>query len=317
MERFRLFFTIFSLITSLIIVVFIAIFDHTIFLRVVEEIKTYIWPAGIALVVFIFLLSAGVVSNLERSRESLLGNGYFQLAILELFLATAGLTYFRYYFQQPGDIILRLQPETTRAYIYLVIEHHSSGSVTRDTVRAPGKLYQRPPGRYSIDIIDQDIVNFHADVQLEPAETETLIIPVELNVKTLAVHSEPANADIWINGLQATTTPHTFEILTGDTVNLELKLSGYEAYTDTFRMEENVDLGVITLRKLYTVWVSSRYAYTEYRIYDMEGEMVFSATGSRKLQLAQGRYRIAYEIGEGQYESKTFLLNYNSTVMIP
>ncbi len=117
--------------------------------------------------------------------------------------------------------------------------------------------------------------------------------------------------------MQASQTPYTFKILTGDTVILELKMPGYQGYTDTLGLNENVDLGIIPLRKLYTLWVSSRYADTGYKIYDMDGRVVFSASGSRKLQLAQGRYRISFEIGEGQYETKTLLMNYNYTVAIP
>ena len=312
-----MFFTVFFLMTSLIIILLIAIFDNLIFFRVANVIKNYIWPAGIALLIFLVLLSAGVVSNLAKSKGSLISNGYFQLAILELFLLSAGLAYYRYYTQQPGQIVLRLHPETTRDFINLGVKYQSSGSASIDTVTAPGELYNQRAGKYRFETLDQDIVYFHADVVLEPAEIETLVIPIALNIKTLAVQTEPTGAEIWINDLQASQTPYTFKILTGDTVFLELKMQGYQGYADTISLNENVDLGIIHLRKLYTLWVSSLYAYTEYKIYDMDDRVVFSASGSRQLQLTQGRYRIAFEIGEGQYETKTFLLNYNSTIRIP
>jgi hypothetical protein len=283
----------------------------------VDLIKNYLWLVGIALVIFLVMLTTGIVSNMHRPEGSLISNGSFQLAILGLFLVTAGLGYFWYFSQQPGQIVLRLEPETTRAYIYTAIKYQSSGSESVDTVRAPGKLYKKPAGKYSIETLDQDIVYFHTDVVLEPAESETLVIPVVLNAKTLAVDSEPTGAEIWINGLQASKTPYKFEVLSGDTVNLELKMPGYQVYRDTLSLHEDVDLGTVSLQKLYTVWISSRYADVAYRIYDENDKVVFSSYGSRKLQLAQGRYRLSYEIGEGQYETKTFLLNYNSTVMIP
>jgi hypothetical protein len=297
--------------------VYIAIFDSPIFFRVADEIKNYLVLAGIATIIFIVLFSAGVVSNMAALKRSLISNGYFQLAMLELFLFSAGLAYYRHYSQQPGQILLQVQPETTRDFINLAVQYQSSGSTSIDTVTAPGTLDNRPAGDYRFETLDQDIVYFHADVVLDPGEIETLIIPVALNIRTLAVQTEPTGADIWINDVQATQTPDTFKILTGDTVLLELKMQGYQGYTDTLSLHENVDLGIIPLRKLYTVWVSSRYAYTEYKIYEKDGRVIFSGTGSRKLQLAQGRYRISFEIGEGQYETKTFMLNYNSTVMIP
>jgi hypothetical protein len=317
MEKFRVFFSILFLLTSLIIIVLLAIIDHRIFFRVADEIKNYIIPASIATLIFLILLSAGVVSNMAKSYGSLFGNGYFLLAIMELFLFSTGLVYLRYYDQQPGQIVLRLKPDTTRDFINLGVRDYSSGSAAIDTLRAPAELANRPAGKYSFETLDKDIVYFRTDVVLEPGEIETVVIPVVLNIRTLAVQTEPAGAEIWINGVQASQTPDSFDILTGDTVVLELKMAEYQVYTDTIDLNENVDLGVISLRKLYTLWISSLYTYTSYTIYDMDDRAVFSSSGSRKLQLPQGNYRISYEIGEGQYQTKTISMNYNSSVQIP
>jgi hypothetical protein len=317
MQQFRLFFTILFLLASLIVIPLIAIVDRNIFIMAIDMVKGYLWVAGIAVVIFLVLLSSGVVSNLDSIKRSLIRNGYFQLAILQLFLFSAGLSYIWYFAQQPGQIVFQIQPETPKDYINLQVTYHSPTSTLVDTVRAPGKLYKRPAGKYIIETIDPDIGYFQVDVVLEPTKSDTLIIPVTLNTKELAVQTDPAGADIWINGLQATKTPHTFDILAGDTITLELKIEGYHAYTDTLCMNENMDLGIIPLKKLFTVWISSRYADVKYKIFDRDNQVVFSSMGSRNLQLAQGRYRIAYEIGEGQYETKNFSLSYNSTVLIP
>ena len=117
---------------------------------------------------------------------------------------SAGLVYFWYFAQQPGQIVFRLQPETTRDYVYLGVRYQSSQSTLLDTVRAPGKLYKQSPGKYYIEVIDQDIVQYQTELELKPAESETLVIPVSLNSNTLAVQTEPTGADIWINGLHAT-----------------------------------------------------------------------------------------------------------------
>jgi hypothetical protein len=317
MHQFRLFFTILFLLASLFVFIFIAIFDISVFSVVVEILKNNLWAASIGLILFLVLISSGVVSNLESIKRSLIRNGYFQLAIVELFLASVGLAYIRYYIQQPGQIVFQLHSENLKDYVYLGVNYHDSGLTLRDTVRAPGKLVKRPPGKYHIETLDQDIVYFTTDVILAPAEVETLIIPVALNSRTLTVQSEPPGADIWLNGVQATQTPDSFKILTGDSVILELKMKGYKAYNDTIQLNENMNLGVIPMRKLFTVWISSRYEDIRYNIYDMDNTLIFSSYGSRKLQLAQGNYRLSYEIGEGQYETKSFLLNYNMTVMIP
>jgi hypothetical protein len=317
MKNFRLFMTILFLLASLVGILLFAIFDNTIFTRALPLIKINILLAGVALFIFLALLTTGIVSNHARLEGSLINNGYFQLAILELFLLSAGLTWYWHYSQQPGQIVLRLDSETPRDFINLGVRYPSSGSVSMDTVNAPGELKDLPAGKYHFETFDQDVVYFDADIVLEPGETETLVIPVVLNVRTLAVETDPTGAEIWINGLQTSKSPYTFNILTGDTIILDLKMSGYEVYTDTLCLNENIDLGVIPLHKLFTVWVSSRYEDIGYRIYDKDDRIVYSSRGSRKLQLAKGRYRISYEIGEGQYDSKRFSLNYNSTVTIP
>jgi len=317
MKKFLSFLTVLFLLLSLIIILLIAIFDNNLFFKAADMIKNYIWPAGIILLIFLTFLSAGIVSNLHRSDGSLINNGFFQFAMLLLFLFSAGLGYFWYYVQQPGHIIIRIQPENTREFVNLGLRYNFLESAAMDTISAPGELRNRPAGIYSFETLDPDIVYFQANVILEPAETKTLVIPVTLNYKSLAVQTEPAGAEIWIDGLQTSQTPDTFEIFNRDTVILELKMKGYQVHVDTISLKENLDLGIILLEKLYTLRISCRYDYTEYKIYDMDRRMVYSARGSRRVQLIKGKYKLAYGIGEGQYETKTISLNYNTTVSIP
>jgi len=317
MKNFRLFFTVFFLLTSLIGILFIFVFDKTIFYQVITLMTNNIWLAGIAVAIFLIFLSVGIVSNATNIEGSLFTNGYFQLAILELFLASAGLVYFRQYTQQPGQIVFKIQPETIRDYINLAVTYQSSGSKSIDTVRAPGHIGDLPAGSYDVETLDEDIVHFHSTLDLKPGKTETVIIPVALNTRMLSIQTEPAGADIWINGLQTSKTPYIFNILTGDTIVLNLEMPGYKEHRDTLFLTDNIDLGVIPLQKLYNVWISPLYTDVGYRIYDAKNEVIFSSSGSRNIQLTQGRYRVAYEIGEGQYDTKWFSVNYNLTVTIP
>jgi hypothetical protein len=317
MPQFRLFFTVIFLLVSIAIFSLVLIFEQNLIYKVAEIVKNHLWITGILVIIFLVLFSSGVVSNLDSIKPSLIRNGYFQLAILELFLFSSALGYFWYFNQQPGQIVIKLQTETNVNYINLAVTYKSNGTIVKDTVRAPGKLYKKPPGKYHIEILDENIIPFKTDVMLEPAVSETLTIPVTQNSKTLAIKSEPDGADIWINGVQATKTPDTFEIRYGDTITLDLKMPGYQVYTDTLFIDRDQDLGIINLKKLYTVWISSRYADTMFNIYDKDNKIIYSSRGSRKLQLAQGRYRLIWEIGEGQYDKKSFSVNYNSTVLIP
>ena len=315
MKKTRLFFTVLFLLISLGAVVIITVFNRDLIPAVLELIKNNIWIAVAAVLLFLGLFSAGVVSNHGNTEGSLLSNGLFQLAVLELFLCSAGLIYFNYYMQQPGQIILQLSGDQTKNHVMIGVTS-GNGSST-DTVRVPGVLSDRPAGLYTIETLDPDIVYYHTEVKLKPEEVKTVLIPVSVNTKKLKIQSDPAGAQIWLNGLETAQTPHTFDILTGDTVVLELKLPGYQIFSDTISMTEARDLGIINLVQMHLLRISSQYDYTAYHIFDSEGQLVYSASGSRKVELPAGKYRLSYEIGEGQYKTKYFTLNANSIVTIP
>ena len=316
MKKILSFLTVLFLLASLIIFLLMAIMDTNFLYTVANVITTHLVISIIVIIVFLGLLSAGIVSNSHRLEGSLISNGYFQLAILELFLIAAGLSWFRYYLQQPGQIVLRLSPGETKEYINVGLTFQSRESINTDTVSAPGHLNNRPAGKYLIETIDPDVEYYRAEFVLVPAETEILIIPVVLNAKSLAVHSEPTDAEIWLDGLHAANTPHTFEIANRDTVIMTLKKSGYQTHIDTVNLRENRELGIIALEKLFALRVSCSYQDLDYKIYDADKKIVFSGRGSRTLNLPLGNYRLAYEIGEGQYESKSFTLNRNYTVHV-
>lgn len=316
MKKILSFLTVLFLLASLIIFVLMAIMDTNFLYTVANVITTHLVISIIVIIVFLGLLSAGIVSNSHRLEGSLISNGYFQLAILELFLIAAGLSWFRYYLQQPGQIVLRLSPGETKEYINVGLTFQTRESVKTDTVSAPGHLNNRPAGKYLIETLDPDVEYYRTEFVLIPAETEILIIPVILNAKSLIVHSDPTDAEIWLDGLHAANTPHTFEIANRDTVIMTLKKPGYQTHIDTVNLREKRELGIISLEKLFALRISCAYPDLYYQIYDSDRKIVFSGKGSKTVPLPQGNYRLASEIGEGQFEYRSFLLNRNFTLSI-
>lgn len=317
MKKFRSFITVFFLLASLVVIIGIALYDNMFLAMLLDELKNYLIPAGIAVLIFLILFSAGIATNSGRSLASLSGNGFFQLAVLELFLVAAGLVYYRYYLQQPGQIIIRLHPEKTKDSIKVGMKYQFSQKSPMDTVTVPATLHHMRPGNYSFETVDGDIVYFQTEISLEPGETETLAIPVVLDFKTLTVNTEPQGADIWIDSVLTAKTPDTLNIFNKDSIILELKMEGYQTYADTLALKTNRDLGIIALNKLYTLWIRCNYADMDYSIYDMNNEMIFTAIGTKKIELAKGQYRVVYGIGEGATESRRFSLNYNQSIRIP
>jgi hypothetical protein len=317
MRKIRTFFTVFFLLISLSIILFFALYEKQLLVMLVGEIQNYIIPAGIAVLVFLILLSAGIVSHSHRESGSLFGNGLFQLAILELFICSASLAYYYYYRQQPGQIIIRLEPEKVKDQINLRMKYQSPRSVVIDTIKAPAALSNQSPGNYTFEIIDQDVVYFHTGITLEPGKTNTVTIPVVLDFHTLAVQTEPEGAEIWIDGSLMSKTPGILDIFNKDSIMVELKMQGYQTYVDTVAINENIDLGIIPLYKLYTLKVYCDFSDLDYKIYDMNNNVLLDAIGTKSIQLVQGRYRIAFNGAEGLIESKTFSLNNNYTLYLP
>ena len=144
MIQFRLFFTILFLFLSFAVFVLIAVFDNALYLRALEFVKNYLWIAGFAAVMFLILLTSGIVSNLDSIKRSLIRNGYFQLAIVMLFIFSAAFGYFWYYNQQPGQVVLRLQSDANKEYVEVAVTYKSSGTTT--LASTPGTAGPVPPG---------------------------------------------------------------------------------------------------------------------------------------------------------------------------
>jgi hypothetical protein len=287
------------------------------FISIADELRNYIGPAFIALLLFLVLISSGIVSNSGRPFSSLIANGYFQLAIVELFLCTAGLAYYYHTINQAGHIIIRLQPEQIKDSIKLSMKYQSLYSSTIDTIIAPTELYRLSAGNYRFETLDTDIVHFHTDITLKPAGNEIINIPVALNRKKIAINSKPAGADILIDGVFISKTPDTLEIYNTNMVIIELRMPDYQSYIDTMALSEDVDLGTITLLKLYSLRILSYLEGMEYQITDVNNRIIFSANESKKMRLPEGNYKLSYEIGEGEIKTRHFSLSYNSTIEIP
>lgn len=314
MKKFLSFLTILFLLSAIITIALLAIAEKDFFFKAGLLIKDNVWLAGLAMILLLGLLSAGIVSNLHNPDGTLISNGYFQTAVFVLFLMAGSLVYLWYQLQQPGTIILQLDPASPKQQLKMGLTYQS---LPMDTITAPGELSGRPAGKYLVEILDMEIQSYKTGFDLDPGETEKIVIPVALNFKTLRVNTDPENAEIWIDNLQAGNTPYTFEISGRDTVYLELKMSGYQSYVDTVQLSENVDLGTIPLVKLYTLRISCAYEDYQYMIYDSEAQLVFSGRDSRAVQLPAGNYKVAYEIGEGQFETKSFSVSRNTTLSVP
>ena len=317
MRTFLSFLTVLFLITSLVIILFISLYDMQFFNVIIGEINRSVLAAGISILIFVILLSAGFATNSGRSFGTLFGNGFFHLAVLELFLFSAGALYYKYYMQQPGQIVIHLGDQRVKDRIKLIVNFHSGSLSTSDTVTAPVVLYSRPPGRYSFETIDKDIIPFHTDLTLRSRQIDTVMIPAVLSSRKLAIQTDPEGAEIWIDGSLESITPDTLEIFRNDSMILELKMAGFKTYSDTFLLHADTNLGIIPLLKFYTLRIYCEFSDIEYTVYDQDNNAVFAAAGTHATQVVKGTYRISYGIGEGQTESRTFRINNNATITIP
>jgi formylglycine-generating enzyme required for sulfatase activity len=133
----------------------------------------------------------------------------------------------------------------------LQIEVPASAAVTIDgkpAGRAPG-AFELPAGSHTVAIAAERYQPFSADVVVEGAgKAQTFAPSLTPNWADVSVTSEPAGAQVLVNGEVRGATPLTTQILAGNHP-LELRLEGFKPWTTDVQVKANepVKLGPIKL----------------------------------------------------------------------
>ena len=119
------------------------------------------------------------------------------------------------------------------------ILHGPAGRVLNQC-KTPCSFNDLNPARYRLEVRKEGYQPVQTALQVKASDVLDQKIRMEFLVKGLYVSSKPAGADVFINGAkQSGQTPVTLPLAAGQ-YNLVLRLPGYEGYSTSVQVKENV-----------------------------------------------------------------------------
>jgi len=274
-----------------------------------------LWTAIVGLLTFFGFVVGGVIKNPPKSFSKFLENGFLQIAVLELFLFSAGMTGFAIWTSRSAEVELKLLSGQTFPQIRVLVESRE-GSRERDTVFAPSPApLRRKPGTYTFKIVEPEYEPFASgDVVLKPGRRETLSLNDRRMSGTLVVNSKPQGAEIWIDGsFTSKKTPETLKDLPRRRLKLRLvkdpEFAPHEQEVDLSSRSE-VNLAAIELQRMYRMRFVCADNDTRWSILGHE------YVGSAELWLRAGQYSVTFVRPDGTRGTKTVSVRANARVPI-
>jgi len=307
--------TFILLLTSILVLTLFGLFQEDYFLKFIDIVSKYIWPAMIAVLTLFGIVVGGVIKNPPKSFTQFLDNGLLQIAVLEFFFFIVGLTWYTYSEQQPGEIVLKLTSETTSPQIKVSMIFGEDSTNARE-ILVPDTLHNKRPGKYTFKIIDPKYYESGKEIELEPNEMQIVLLEDRKITCTLIVNSEPTGAEIWINDSrqEERTTPDRLDQLDCCTLSLVLELAGYKSETLSVSLasQSKFDTGIIPLRKLYRIEFVCKYQDLKFTI---NGQPYIG--DQEEVWLPEGRNDITIEIGNPPFRPRNLNITRSRIFAIP
>ena len=117
---------------------------------------------------------------------------------------------------------------------------HGPAGKMLNQCKTPCSFSDLNPARYSLEVQKEGYQPVQTALQVKANDVQDQKIKLESLAKGLFVSSKPAGADVFINGAkQSGQTPVTLPLAAGQ-YNLVLRLPGYEGYSASVQVKENV-----------------------------------------------------------------------------
>jgi hypothetical protein len=169
----------------------------------------------------------------------------------------------KYY--EPYELIVRVdQSEVSKVSAYLrmgkglltVVSNPQEATVTVDgkvAGKTPLTIRALTAGEHQV-YVQKEEKEYSGMVEILPGDSKVLNVVLKQMRTAITVHSEPANADIYINGIGFGKTPHTIDNIKAGRYQLILEKNGSRAFVDSIRVDterENVFGGRLIDKKHY------------------------------------------------------------------
>ncbi len=310
LRRIRKYGTFVLLCTSILLLIQLGLFQREFFTQIAEILREFIWPAIIAVSTLFGFVTGGVIKNPPKSFSKFLENGLLQIAVFEFSMFLFGLSWYT----RPGQIELKLASGGANIQIKALSVWNYYDIRSIDTIRVPSAPHEYKPGKYTFRIIEKNYYESETPIDLGPGEKKTVIVEDRKISATLIVNTNPAGAEIWIDGFLKGHTPHTLRDLERKRQKMDLKLTGFQPVTRTLDLADTpeADLGTILLLRLYKIKFLCAADDIEFTINDR----TYKGT-QKEVFVPEGTHIMTIKIPGYPPQPKNVDIKGNQTIYIP
>jgi serine/threonine-protein kinase len=195
--------------------------------------------------------------------------------------------------------------------------HGPSGRVVSQCV-TPCSFNNLTPDRYSLEVKKDGYQSVQTALQVREGGVADQKLALESLAKGLYISSDPAGADVFINGAkQSGQTPVTLPLAAGQ-YNLVLRLQGFDPYVGGVQVKDNVQTQLSTKLNPRS---TSRIAWAQVRTEPAGAEILIDGNSSGKftparVELPAGMHTVTLKLGGFQTAKRTVSATEGGTVTI-
>ena len=216
-------------------------------------------------------------------------------------------------------------PTAGRGAIHVVTDVIGATAVLRGPAgnilskcETPCSFNNLSPARYSLEVQKEGYQPVQTALQIKSGDAQDQKIKLESLAKGIFISSQPAGADVFINGAkQSGQTPVTLPLAPGQ-YNLVLRLQGYEPYAGPVQVKDNIQT---QFPVVLTEKSTSRVAWAQVSSNPKGAEIIVdgASTGQftpSRVQVPAGTHTITLRLNGFQQAKKMFQVSEGGTVNI-
>ena len=174
------------------------------------------------------------------------------------------------------------------------------------------------PARYGLEVQKEGYQSVQTALQVKRGDAQDQKIKLESLAKGIFISTQPAGADVFINGAkQSGQTPVTLPLAAGQ-YNLVLRMPGYEAYAGGVQVKDNIQT---QLNVALTEKSASRVAWAQVNSIPQGAEIILDGVSTGQLtpsrvQIPTGVHTVTLRLSGYQQAKRTFQASEGGTVPI-
>jgi len=190
-----------------------------------------------------------------------------------------------------GTILVESEPANAKIYLD-----------DKEAGKTPATI--RPVcGTHTVEIRADGYEVWRQSVEVEADKEKSLTAALQIKTSSILVESEPANATIYLDGIEAGITPDTLRSIIPGRHMVEVKMDGYKAWSKSIVVKANKESAITAALQILTGSILIESEPAKARIY-LDGEEVgttpescrYITPGPHEMELKMDKYEVWREI---------------------